>query len=110
MIRIPIRTVSEANQREHWRVRNQRTGEHRALATMFVNRSKVPGRKPARVLLRRVGAKLLDDDNLRGSMKACRDGIADAFQTDDSPTSGIEWQYDQRRGKPPCVEVEIFYE
>jgi len=110
MIRIPIRTVSEANQRESWRNRHRRTSEHRSLSTMFVNSNKVSGRRPTRILLRRVGVQLLDDDNLQGSMKACRDGIADAFGTDDGPNSGITWEYSQKKGKPPCVEVEIFYE
>jgi hypothetical protein len=49
-------------------------------------------------------------DGLSCALAAIRDGVADAFSTDDSVRAGITWEYDQRKGKPPCVEVELFYE
>jgi hypothetical protein len=111
MILIPIRTIPEKNRREHWTVSSKRTQEQRSLTTMFVNQKKVPGRKPTRILLRRVSPRFLDvPDGLSCALAAIRDGVADAFGTDDSVRAGITWEYAQKKGKPPCVEVELFYE
>ena len=51
---------------------------------------------------------MLDSDNLASSLKAVRDGVADAMGVDDG-CSRIQWCYAQRKGKPReyAVLVEI---
>ncbi len=56
--------------------------------------------KPISITLTRVfvgHGRSLDDDNLRATFKHVRDGIADWLGVDDSPRSGIEWRYEQKR-------------
>lgn len=105
---IPIRTVSEANARDHWAKRAKRMKTHRRtayLATLAALRRRRIA-LPCVVTITRVApSNGLDSDNLAGSAKGARDGIADALHVDDgSPL--VEWRYAQRRG-PWGVEVEI---
>lgn len=48
----------------------------------------------------------LDDDNLRGALKAVRDGVADALRIDDRDPR-VTWEYEQRRSQPRQWAVEI---
>lgn len=103
---IPIHTVSEANRREHWAARAKRVAAHRQI-TRYLVRTK-GCTLPCVVTLTRVAPRALDDDNLRGALKACRDGVADAFRVDDrSPL--ISWAYAQERGpaRSYAVRVEV---
>ena len=105
---IPIRTVSEANGREHWAVKAKRVKLHRNTAFMVL-RMALRGAKPlpATITLTRMSPRLLDDDNLRQALKATRDGIADLFGVDDrSPL--IRWEYDQKQAsKYHAVRVTV---
>lgn len=109
---IPIKTVSGLNHREHWRARATRVKTERNAALAFtrthINLDKMvrpsgPGsliRLPLFVELVRTkphGPKL-DSDNLQGSLKAIRDGIADAFGYDDGDETKLLWAYRQARG------------
>ena len=58
------------------------------------------------ITLTRVGIRKMDSDNLSGSCKAIRDGIADALEIDDGDER-LDWQYRQEVGKVYCVKVEI---
>lgn len=49
---------------------------------------------------------MLDDDNLAGSAKSLRDGIADRLQIDDRDPR-VQWKYAQRKGEPKQYAVEI---
>lgn len=95
-LRLPLRTVSEPNRRDHWSGRAARAKEQRSFVCL-VARPQLRGLPfPLRVLLVRVGPRQLDCDNLRGALKACRDGVADALGIDDRDPR-VEWLYDQRR-------------
>ena len=105
---IPIRTQSEANLREHWGTKARRVKQHRDLAFVVVRKALEYRRPlPCVVTLTRLSPRLLDDDNLRQALKACRDGIADWLGVDDrSPL--IRWEYDQRQAsKYHAVRVEV---
>lgn len=104
-----IRTVSEANRREHWAARARRAKGQRLQARVaLLVADRVAWREVCRtapgvvVELMRVGRRL-DDDNLRGALKAIRDGVADWLGWDDGDPR-YEWRYAQRPGK---VGVEI---
>lgn len=113
---IPIKTVSEANGRDHWsvkarRVRSQRdAGKIHTLAAAQRQAHRhatwlVLGQALA-VTVTRIAPGTLDSDNLSGSQKAMRDGIADALGIDDRDPR-VTWSYAQRRGKPREYAVEI---
>lgn len=101
----PLRTVSESNRREHWAPRAARVKAHRLVAFAYVTRHLLCP-LPIVVTLTRVAPRALDDDNLRGCLKATRDGVADAFGvTDRDPR--VTWRYEQRSGAPRAYAVEI---
>lgn len=58
------------------------------------------------VTLTRLGVGTLDGDNLRGGLKAVRDGIAQAFQVDDADPRW-RWMYAQERAASYAVRVTI---
>lgn len=109
-ITLPLRTVSEANRREHWATRARRAKGQRTVTRLEVARKLGYGRTPAidfpvAATLTRIAPRALDDDNLRGALKAVRDGVADALGVDDRDPR-VEWCYGQRKGKP-AVEINL---
>lgn len=111
LVHLPIRTVSAMNTREHHMARYRRTKAQRTAASLVVAghiahaRRKLPGRLV--VTLTRIGIRQgLDGDNLQASLKAVRDGVADALGIDDG-SDRIEWRYAQRRGAAWGVEIAI---
>ncbi len=116
----PLRTVSESNARGHWSKRAKRAKEQRGLVALLL-RAKgtsprpltaysldTEGRRvPSRVVtLTRIAPRELDDDNLRGAMKACRDGVADWLGVDDRDPR-VEWRYEQTKGSSYAVRVIV---
>lgn len=91
---VPVRTVSEANGRDHWRVKAKRARTQRRAAAALC-----PGHAlPCTVRMVRLSAGELDDDNLRCALKAVRDGIADRLGVDDRDPR-VRWEYGQARCK-----------
>lgn len=106
-IKLPLRLVSELNQREHWTVRKKRAGQQRPLVRLMLAKERLwPVELPARVTITRIAPRALDDDNAAGSAKHVRDGVADALGVDDR-TNLVVWEVQQRRGKPKEYAVEI---
>lgn len=104
-IELPIHVISEANQREHWRVKAARVRQQKMIVSLILGGQKLPP-LPATITLTRVGKRRLDDDNLAGAFKACRDSIARCYGTDDG-SELYKWKYSQRTGKVYGVELEI---
>lgn len=93
---LPIKTVGGMNAREHHFVRAARVKKERNAACLWVKCVMRWHSLPCRVTLTRLSAGTLDFDNLVGSQKGVRDGVADALGvTDNHP--GIEWRYAQER-------------
>lgn len=105
LVTYALRTVSESNRREHWAPRAKRVKAHRLVAFAYVTRHLLCP-LPIVVTLVRIAPRLLDDDNLRGCLKATRDGVADAFGVNDRDPR-VTWRYGQQRGKPGAYAVEI---
>lgn len=105
---LPIRTVSESNQREHWAARARRRRKQRKDVHLLVGiMLRAEGlRAPCTVTLTRIAPRALDSDNLQGACKAIRDGVADALGVDDGDPR-IRWEYGQRRGGAKAYGVEI---
>lgn len=106
-VTVPIRTVSEANSREHHHAKAKRAKAQRGAASTALYPVMAWCEETYRVDLVRIAPRKLDDDNLARSMKAVRDEVAARLGYDDAPGSPIAWRYDQRKGKPREYAVEI---
>lgn len=113
---IPLRTRSTLNQREHWATRARRNKRERNVVAMVLDSTLGPSPfvflasyERQRVLLKRIAPRRLDDDNLRGALKAVRDEVA-AFLGVDDGDARVEWLYDQARGEPRQYAVAIRFE
>lgn len=96
-----LRTVPGDNAREHWAVKAARAKEHRLLvaaALRMTECARLDRTHGLRVTFIRRGPRRLDDDNLAGSFKHLRDGIAAVFGVDDGKPFWA-WVYRQEKGK-----------
>jgi hypothetical protein len=96
------------NLRVHWAVRHRRLKQHRIAAekALLPVRELIPGQGDIKIRLTRVAPKKLDSDNLAGSCKGIRDGIAKAIGIDDG-ADRLTWYYAQEKGEEYAVRVEI---
>ncbi|HEY6244582.1 MAG TPA: hypothetical protein VIX17_11570 [Pyrinomonadaceae bacterium] len=93
----PIRIVSEANDRSHWAVKHKRkTAQQGEMIIILRNvlRQNPKVTFPCVVTLTRIGPRRIDDDNLAGGCKFCRDAIAHELDIDDGDER-IKFEYDQ---------------
>lgn len=112
---IPVKTVSEANSREHWHVKARRHTSQAFYIKSFFRKELPQFEFPLRIRLTRLGKRKLDSDNLQMSMKWIRDAIADnifpnmaAGRADDDPR--LIWEYDQMTGKMCGVLIQFFFQ
>ncbi len=109
-VRIPIRTVSELNQAEHWTKRHRRRKKQKR--EVFYELASASTKKPSLpcdIWLTRIAPRKMDGDNLQSSFKAVRDAIADWMGFDDGDDR-LQWRYDQRSGEPKeyAILIQIF--
>jgi len=95
-MKFPIKTVSEANRREHWAVRNKRkqAQQHDFVALWRCFGGKVT--PPAVVTFTRYSCNVLDSDNLAGAFKGIRDALAREIGIDDGDLK-VQYRYEQER-------------
>ncbi len=106
-VRLDIPTPPQGNRRGHTRATAGRVKAQRSLAAQLLRtRALAPTGGSLAVLLTREGPRTLDDDNLRTTLKAVRDGVADWLGRDDGSAT-VVWLYDQRRGADGLV-VEVW--
>jgi hypothetical protein len=106
-----LKTVSEANDRSHWAVKNRRKQEQQQLVAVAMHNA-IRGRQiefPCVVKLTRIGPKRMDDDNWTRSAKGVRDIIAQKLGCDDGDESKIKFEYAQMPigSRDYAVKVEI---
>lgn len=105
ILEVQVRTVSEANTRG-WHGRMRRAAEQRWLTWLTLSQHDLP-RPPVSVRLVRLGPRALDDDNLASALKACRDGVADAYGLDDAGPL-LRWGVAQEPGRRAyAVRIEL---
>ena len=108
---LPIRTTRGLNDRAHWAAKHQKAKKERGTACMLVRlRMNMQPRLfgyPIIVTLTRLSSSALDDDNLQGALKSVRDGIADAFECDDSGRSRLRFVYMQEKCKRGAFGVKV---
>lgn len=104
---LELKTISEPNARGHWAKRAARVKAQRRRAHALCAAPAAAVGLPVTVTLTRIAPSGgLDDDNLRGALKAVRDGVADAFGLDDRD-GRIAWAYEQQRGKEYGVRITM---
>lgn len=114
---LPIYARSESNFRDNRYSKSKRVKEQRGIACMVIRHSVDAVRKfrmanpeeHVTVTLTRIRPSrriALDDDNLRGSLKAVRDGVADALGIQDNDPH-FTWHYLQATGEDYAVRVQI---
>lgn len=110
VVHIPIRTGRGPNNREHYMARHRRTKAERE-ATAWAIRMQRPEKPalPCVILLTRESPSIgrLDDDNVRGSLKAIRDEIAAWLGVDDRHSDVVRYEYAQAKAKEWGVRVEV---
>jgi hypothetical protein len=106
-----IKTVSEANQREHWAVKSKRKkGQQHDFSVLWRNQKRKV-RLPATIIFTRYSCKILDTDNLAGAFKHIQDQLAREIGIDDG-SSQVKWRYEQQLIKTRdhyfTVEIQEF--
>lgn len=108
-VTLPIRTVSEANVKEHWGRTARRVSRQRRdmFMGLYNYRDRLRGQWAWTVTLTRIAPRFLDEhDNLPRSMKACVDEVAKALGVDDK-SKRVHWAYSQEKGKPKEYAVRV---
>lgn len=117
-VQFPLHTKSENTNRRFGNpmARHHSTARERRDVRMFLD-SQLPrlrarlaeGPNFFRVTIVRIGAGLLDSDNIHGALKAVRDEVAAWLGIDDGPTSPASWKVGQQKCPPGfwAVRVEI---
>lgn len=109
-IDVPIKTSSTNTKlRVHWRT-NRRTAKREREAVFMMLRSggvrALGPTEAATVYLTRNAPRALDDDNLRGALKAVRDEVAKALGVDDRDAR-VAYEYRQAKAKAPSVRIVV---
>jgi hypothetical protein len=104
---LPLRILSEANGRESWRRKAERTRLHRSTARAVLQRFARPVHGGQIYIdLVRIAPRKLDDDNLVSGFKAVRDGVADWLGIDDG-SPRLAWRYKQRKGQAGQYAAQV---
>jgi hypothetical protein len=110
---IPVHTISEANNQQHWTIKKQRRDEQKLKVWAISQEEKALLSLPLHIKLTRIGKRKLDSDNLPVSMKYIRDAIADYLIPFCPPghadgNENLSWEYDQKIDKKYSVIAEFY--
>lgn len=94
-LEVPVRIVSEANQRGAWFAGYTRKKRQQAEVSRCLHTRERPP-LPCKVTLTRYGAGLLDSDNMVGGFKHVRDQVAEWLGCGDSTRDPIKWVYGEQ--------------
>ena len=113
MFHLPIRTVSEANNSDHWLKRSKRHAEQKWVVKKIFRDLKLEFELPVVVTLTRLSSQTLDaHDNLPASVKYIVDQIAAEITGDEragraDDDKRIQWKYDQRKVPRNSFGVDV---
>lgn len=112
--KIPMKTISEANSREHWHVKAKRHSAQKQEISLVFNQANEKPKMPCEITMTRVASRKLDFDNLVSSFKWVRDAISEgltgdkrAGRSDDDPR--LTWHYKQEKGAAKEYAVKIAF-
>ncbi len=105
-VNIPIRTVSELNQRERFWARSARARNQKETVILFLRAHlhRIPS-LPAHVHITRHSKRKLDSDNLAASQKHVRDAVANFLGVNDGDEKRVTFSYEQRPSPSPLVSI-----
>jgi hypothetical protein len=110
----PIRTVSEANRRDHWAKASRRHRMQKFLVQQALKCEIKAIKLPCHIKITRIAPRCMNYDNLVSSQKYVLDAICDLIlpglapgRADDDPR--ITASYFQEKGKPQQVRIEMSY-
>jgi len=113
---LPIKTVSELNKHEHWRVAHARHTIQKNEVKKQYKLSKLRIEPPAEIVITRLSPRLLDTDSAPGACKWVRDALADciipglqAGRADDAKY-GLTFEVKQEKAKVQGVKIQIYKE
>ena len=112
---IPIKTISEANTREHWAKRSKRHSMQKMAVTSFLRADSPDIKPPCNIKLTRIAPRKLDTwDNLPMSFKYIVDSICEYIhpgkaigRADDDPNIKIEYAQEKGAPKEYSIRIEI---
>ena len=104
---LPLRVVSESNSHDHWWGRRNRSKRARRMVHLLWPRHVSLPEFPLVVTLTRVAPRELDDDNIRGALKACRDQVAEELGLPSDRDPRVRWEYGQEKGRVKQYAVRI---
>lgn len=91
-----IKTVSEANFREHFMTKHRRKKQQQEDFVLLWRAARITVTPPAVITFTRISVNRMDNDNLAGAFKHIRDALAREIGIDDGDPS-IEWRYRQEQ-------------
>lgn len=108
---VALKTGNGLNDRAHWGTRSKKVKKERSVIAMawLVFAGRGPRLEPpvkARLTRIKPAGKMMDDDNLKGSLKAVRDQVAEQIGVDDRDKTKIVFDYDEQYG-PWGVRIEV---
>lgn len=111
-LELDIKTVSEANQREHWAIKRARHFKQRKAFYFQTHLLMRKATLPCHIRLTRLAPRQLDSDNLVSAFKAIRDTIADMIRPGLAPgqadnTTEITWDYKQEKSPPKSYKIRV---
>lgn len=112
-LHLPIKTVSEANCSEHWTKKHKRHKLQKYWVRVVFLQHNPKIDLPCKIKLTRISSRKLDSDNLQTCLKYIRDSVADYIHPGLQPgraddDENIQWQYDQEKGSPQSIKIEIY--
>jgi hypothetical protein len=109
---LPVKTISEANVKEHWTKTHKRKKIQKNWVMHGMSSTKEKPRLPCQIKLTRLSSRKLDSDNLQMAFKHIRDEIASYLipglapgRADADPR--LDWQYAQEKSKEQKIKIEI---
>lgn len=109
---LPIRTVSEANQREHWgnKLKRKHAQQLEVSAEWGLDHRKIDAQQ-VELRFTRHSCQLMDPDNLAGAFKHIQDQVCKIIGIDDGDQERLSITYSQKKiGKREhYVTIELWY-
>lgn len=109
---LPIKLVSEMNNRDCWQAKYRRARFQKMTAKIITaSEFKWDGSPIAITIIREIGprGKFFDSDNDQASKKATRDGITLGLGLTNDNDNRLTWEYKQKKSNQHRVRVEINY-
>jgi hypothetical protein len=109
---MPIKIVSENNLSEHWTKKHRRHVVQKKTVKYYFSLLEDIPHPPCHIILTRISPRLLDFDNLTGSLKWILDAVCDQLIPGLKPGRAdgdkrLSFEYQQKKGLPRQYGIQI---